>query len=304
VSGIRVGTASWTDRTLTQETDWYPKKSMSAEERLRFYASIFSMVEVDATYYYPPTEDLAVKWLSRSPDDFVFNVKAYSLLTYHPTRPDSLWPDVAEAIGEEHRGKKSAYLAHLSADAVDAAFEHFRHALMPLHSAGKLGAVFCQFPPWFTNNAVNRRYLDALPGRLPDFQLAVEFRHRSWLDGDSAHKTLDQLENLGLAYVCVDMPQGFESSVPPLTASTADLAVVRFHGHNASNWERRGITTAERFEYFYEDAELQTWVDPVRELAGQARETHVVFNNCYRDYGVRNARQMGVLLGEGVQTLV
>ena len=298
---IRVGTASWTDRTLVKDAEWYPKRSMSAEARLRHYASIFTLVEVDATYYHPPTEELAALWVNRTPQDFRFDIKAYSLLTQHPTRPDSLWADVAEAIPAEHAEKKSLYLSHLPDDAVDAAFEHFRQALMPLHSAGKLGAVFFQFPQWFTNRRDNREFLDRLPGRLPDYQIAVEFRHASWLADDSAPKTLQQLEGLGLAYVSVDEPQGFKSSVPPVVAATADLAVVRMHGHNKENWQRKGITAAERFKYLYSPKELQDWAPKVREVAEQARETHVLFNNCYRDYGVRNARELGELLGEGLQ---
>src|SRR3712207_916155 len=97
---IRIGTASWTDPTLTKEADWYPKRSMSAEERLRFYASVFTLVEVDATYYHPPTEELAALWVNRTPQDFRFDIKAYSLLTQHPTQPKSLWADIAEQIDE------------------------------------------------------------------------------------------------------------------------------------------------------------------------------------------------------------
>ena len=298
---IRVGTASWTDPTLTRDADWYPKKSMSAEARLRFYAAVFPMVEVDATYYHPPTEELAALWVDRTPQNFRFDVKAYALLTQHPTKPASLWDDVAERIPAEHAEKKSIYISHLPDDAADDAWEHFRTALMPLHSAGKLGAVFFQFPQWFTNRRDNREYLDQLPERLPDYQLAVEFRHGSWLDGDSAGKTLKQLERLGLAYVSVDEPQGFASSVPPVVAATADLAVLRMHGHNTENWQRKGITAAERFKYLYSTEELQAWKPKVEQLAEQARETHVVFNNCYRDYGVRNARELGQLLGEGLQ---
>jgi uncharacterized protein YecE (DUF72 family) len=300
---IRVGTASWTDPTLTRDADWYPKRSMTAEARLRFYASIFTLVEVDATYYHPPTEELAALWAQRTPAGFRFDIKAYSLLTQHPTRPASLWADVAEAVPDEHAAKKSVYLSHLPDAAVDAAFEHFREALMPLHSAGKLGAVFFQFPQWFTNRRDNREYLDTLPGRLPDYQIAVEFRHGSWLEDDSGPKTLSQLERLGLAYVSVDEPQGFTSSVPPVVAATADLAVIRMHGHNAENWERKGITAAERFKYLYSSEELREWAPKVREVARQARETHVLFNNCYRDYGVRNAETMkGLLTSENTST--
>ena len=295
---IRVGTASWTDPTLTKEADWYPKRSMSAEQRLRFYASTFSLVEVDATYYHPPTRELAALWIERTPPDFRFDIKAYALLTQHPTQPRSLWPDVAQMVPAEHQGKKSVYLSHLPAEAVDLAWAKFADALLPLHSAGKLGAIFFQFPDYFTNRRDNRAYLDELAARLPEYQVAVEFRHGSWLDGDSEAKTLGQLERLGLAYVAVDEPQGFASSVPPVLAATSDLAVLRMHGHNNENWKKRGITAAERFRYLYSDDELRAWAPKVVDLASKARETHVLFNNCYRDYGVRNAGQLADLLSE------
>lgn len=294
---IRVGTASWTDPTLVRESDWYPRKSMSAAERLRYYASVFPLVEVDSTYYFPPTADNAERWAERTPSGFRFDIKAFSLLTHHPAQRKALWPDVAEELPDD--GKKNVYLSALSDKAVERAFEHVRAALEPLSEAGKLGAVFFQFPKWFTNRGDNREYLDTLPERLPGCRIAVEFRHRSWLDGDSADKTLRQLERLGLAYVSVDEPQGFASSVPPVLAATSDLAVVRFHGHNRDNWERRGISPAERFKYLYGQEELEAWAPRVREVADEARETHVIFNNCYRDYGVRNARQLATLLGEG-----
>ncbi|MBA2576739.1 MAG: DUF72 domain-containing protein [Euzebyaceae bacterium] len=298
---IRVGTASWTDPTLLKDADFYPKKSMTAEQRLRHYASIYTMVEVDATYYFPPTAELAGMWVRRTPTDFRMDVKAYALFTHHAATAKSVWPDVAADLPDEHRGKRSVYLTHLPPASVDRAWEHFRQALMPLHSAGKLGAVFFQFPPWFRPRRDNRDYLRELPGRLPDYQVAVEFRHGSWLADDTRARTIDLLESAGLAYVCVDEPQGFSSSVPPVLAATADLAVVRFHGHNADTWEAKGITAAERFRYSYDGEELAGWAPKIERLAGEARETHVVFNNCYRDYGVANARQLGELLGEGLQ---
>jgi uncharacterized protein YecE (DUF72 family) len=300
---IRVGTASWTDPTLLKESDWYPRRSMSAKERLQFYASIFTMVEVDATYYFPPTFENAGLWAERTPQDFRFDIKAFSLLTHHPAKREAVWEDVAADLSAEAEGKKNVYLSHLPEPAVERAFERFVEALAPLYSAGKLGAVFFQFPKWFTNRRENRRYLDALPDRLPGHPIAVEFRHASWMDGDSATKTLDQLERLGLAYVCVDEPQGFDSSLPPTLAVTAPLAVVRFHGHNAENWEKRGITAAERFKYLYSEEELRDWAGRVGEVTSQARETHLVFNNCYRDYGVRNAETMkGLLTSENTST--
>jgi len=300
---VRVGTASWTDPTLVKESDWYPKKSMSAEERLRFYASVFTMVEVDATYYFPPSRETAGRWAERTPADFRFDIKAYSLLTQHPAETRSLWPEIAEALPDEQREKRSVYQSALPEEAVDRAFALFADALLPLYSAGKLGAVFFQFPKWFTPRADSRAYLGRLRERLPDYPIAVEFRNARWLgDADDQRRTFDLLESNGLGYVCVDEPQGFASSVPPVLAVTSpDLAVLRFHGHNADNWEKRNITPAERFRYLYSEQELAAWAPKVAELTDQARETHLVFNNCYRDYGVRNARQLGDLLGEGVR---
>ena len=297
---VRVGTASWTDPTLTRDTDWYPRRSMSAEDRLRYYADNFDLVEVDATYYFPPSEDLAGLWARRTPDDFRMDIKAFGLLTQHPAKRDAVWEDVAEQIPAEHAAKRSVYLSQLPDAAVDLAFEHFDRALRPLHSAGKLGAILFQFPKWFTNRRDNRRFLDSLKDRLSEYDKAVEFRHASWLSDDSAPKTLKQLENQGLAFVCVDEPQGFTSSVPPVLAATSDLAIIRFHGHNRENWEAKGISPAERFRYLYSEDELERWAPRVAELSSSAGETHALFNNCYQDYGVRNARQLADLLGATV----
>lgn len=274
---------------------------MRAEERLRYYSSIFPIVEVDATYYFPPTVETAGLWVKRTPAGFTMSVKAYSLLTGHPTRPESLWPEVVDEVPLEHRGKRSIYVSHLPEAAVDEAWELFRRALMPLHSAGKLGSVLFQFPPWFRPNARSRRSLLELRGRLPDYDCSVEFRHGSWLAEGERERTLALLEGEGLSYVCVDEPQGFASSVPPLVAATADVAVVRFHGRNAQTWEDRLVSAAERFAYRYAEEELAEWVPRLHQLAASAKETHVLMNNCYRDHAVDNGRQLAGLLGTGLQ---
>ena len=94
----------------------------------------------------------------------------------------------------------------------------------------------------------------------------------------------------------VDEPQGFKSSVPPTIAVTSDLALVRFHGRNAATWEAKGITPAERFRYLYSRDELSSWTEPIRHVAGEARDTHVLMNNCYANYGTTNARELAALL--------
>ena len=295
-----VGTASWTDRTLVSSGLFYPPEAKKPEDRLRYYASQFPIVEVDSTYYYPPTERNAALWAERTPTEFTFHVKAYSLLTQHPTRPDSLAEDLRESVPPQSRGKRFLYASHLPAAVMDEVWERFREALMPLHSAGKLGAVHFQFPEWFLPGRQSRAYILEAAERLPDYQVAVEFRNAAWMNERNEAITLDFLRSHQIPYTSVDMPQGFPSSLPPVAAATApNLAYVRFHGRNAEQWKGKHDTATPRFAYLYSPEELREWVPRIRELATEAREVHVLMNNCYRDYAVVNARQLSDLLAEG-----
>jgi uncharacterized protein YecE (DUF72 family) len=293
---VRVGTASWTDPTLVKSGRFYPKEATSAEARLRFYASQFPLVEVDATYYFLPREDQAGLWVDRTPPDFLFNVKAFSLLTGHPTRRKAIPEDLAGEIDPEHRDRQRVYVNHLSADAVAEVWRRFHDALLPLDSAGKLGAVLFQYPEWFGPRRSSREELRTLRERLPGYQVCVEFRNAAWMATDSdRQRTLSFLSDLGLPLVCVDMPQGFRSSVPPVAEATSpDLAVVRFHGRDPEAWTKKTVT--ERFRYLYSEAELAEWVPRVEHLAEEAGQVHVLMNNCYADQAVTNAKQLTDLL--------
>jgi uncharacterized protein YecE (DUF72 family) len=298
VSGrILIGTSSWTDPTLVKDGNFYPPGTKTAEARLKFYASRFPLVEVDSTYYYPPSEKNSVLWIERTPADFTFNVKAYSLLTNHPTRTDSLYADIRSTLPPKTLQKRNVYRDKLSDEAVGEVWQRFRDALMPLHSAGKLGAVLFQFPQWFVISRKNKAYIEECAARLPDYRVAVEFRHESWMNERNREESLSFLEERRLPFVCVDMPQGFDSSVPPIAAATAeDLSMVRFHGRNTEAWTVKSKTAADRFKYDYAQQELGEWVPRLRQLATETRETHVLMNNCYRDFAVRNASELGRLL--------
>jgi uncharacterized protein YecE (DUF72 family) len=297
---ILVGTCSWTDPTLIDCERFYPRKDMSAEERLRYYAAAFPIVEVDSTYYGPPTARNAGLWAQRTPPGFVFNIKAYAMLTGHAGRvdrlPAALRPEIAVAPLDEKGRPRNLYLDHLTATGRDMLWETHRAELQPLRDAGKLGALLFQFPPWFRRTRRNVALIAELPHRLPGDRIAVEFRGGGWMDPDAAAATLALLEEHGLSYVCVDEPQGFVNSTPPVTAVTAPLAYVRLHGRNAATWESRGPTAAHRFNYLYSQEELEEWAPRLRELARGAETVHVLFNNNYQDVGIRNARQMTMLL--------
>jgi Protein of unknown function DUF72 len=157
---VLIGTSSWTDPTLVKEGNFYPPGTTTAEARLKFYASRFPLVEVDSTYYYPPSEKNSVLWIERTPADFTFNIKAYSLLTNHPTKVDSLYNDIKAALPAEAVEKRNVYRDKLPDEAVDEIWQRFRDALMPLHSAGKLGAVLFQFPQWFVIGRKSKAYIE------------------------------------------------------------------------------------------------------------------------------------------------
>jgi uncharacterized protein YecE (DUF72 family) len=293
---VLIGTCSWAERTLVQETDWYPQRTMSAEERLRFYAARFPMTEIDSTYYAPPAERQAQLWAQRTPPGFRFNVKAFSLLTGHPTRPRSLWSDLREELSDETLAKRNIYATHLSPEALDVAWRRFDLALRPLHDAGKLGAILFQYPPWFTPRRDNRDEITALRRRLPDYRVCVELRSPRWMAEDrDRERTLALLEEHELIFVCVDAPE--VSGLPRLlTVTNPELLVVRFHGRCDSTWSGGARTAAERFRYLYSDHELAELAPQLADAASQARETHLLMNNCYRDYGVRNAAQLRELI--------
>ena len=291
MGAIEVGTASWTDKTLLA-SGWYPKDADTPEKRLAYYAKQFPVVEVDSTYYGPPAEQTARLWAQRTPDGFTFNIKAYSLLTGHPTRVSSIYKDL-----RPDTDKKNIYPADLPAQAYEEVWSRFLAALDPLAEAGKLGAVLFQFPPWFGIRKSNKDYLLEIAARCKPLRPVFEFRNATWFDGANQDETLDFLRAHKLAFVGVDMPQGHKSSVPPVLAATADLAVVRFHGHS-DKWTSKDIH--EKFGYDYSDDELAGWAPRLRSLAAEADRTQVFMNNCYGDYAQRNAATLIELL-EGVE---
>jgi uncharacterized protein YecE (DUF72 family) len=291
---VRIGTCSWTDRTLLKGTNWYPKRSMTAAERLAYYSARFSVVEADSTYYGPPSRQLAEGWAERTPDGFRMNVKAYSLMTGHPTKPETLWRDIAEVLEPDAAAKRNVYPHHLPAEAVDEVWARFADALQPLRESGRLGPILLQYPPWFTPKRGNRDELARARERLGDLSACVELRSPLWFGKDDVDRTLGWLSDHELTLVNVDAPE--VSKLPRLAAATTDLAVVRFHGRADDTWKGRATSAAERFRYLYDKRELRPWVKRVRELAGDAREVHVLMNNCYEDYGVRNAADMTDLL--------
>ena len=298
---VLVGTASWTDRTLIESGQFYPPGIKTAEARLRFYAENFSIVEVDSTYYALPSTQTATAWVQRTPERFTFNIKAFRLLTKHQTEPKFLPPQVREALGSWD--KKTIYYDDLPTELTEEVWREFTTALDPLLSAGKLGAFLFQFPRWFVKSRSTCDHIRMIRDRLPNYELAVEFRHESWFGNEHRREsTLDFLRELNVCNVTVDEPQTSSGSIPTVWDVTySGLAMFRLHGRNLRTWNERRLSSAsERFDYDYAEEELATFVRPILETASRVSVVHVIFNVNMRDQGVRGARTMQHLLDDAV----
>jgi uncharacterized protein YecE (DUF72 family) len=280
---------------------WYPRGVTSPEQRLRYYASKFDTVEVDSPFYALPVRSYAEKWVERTPSDFTFNVKAYGMMTGHEVEERSLAPELREYEFEvTDRGR--VHRPHR--DMVDASFDLFVHAIEPLKDAGKMGGVLMQFPPYFTatsreHERRNLEYIEYAKDKLAGYRMLVEFRHPSWMADGRAHETLRWLADRDLTYVSVDSPQFPDHSTMPATAAvTSAWAYVRMHGRNAGTWRARTETSADRFDYNYSTEELNEWEPRIRELARDADQTFVMFNNNKYDYAQRNAAEIATILGD------
>jgi len=251
---IRIGTsgfsyADWTGRV-------YPE-GLPARDQLSYYAREFSTVELNVTYYRVPDSAMVEGWARKTPDGFLFAVKAYQGLTHEREQPE---------------------------------FAPFVEALQPLVAAGKMGCILAQFPNSFRPLPENHDYLKRLRDGLGGLPAVVEFRHASWFN----LRTFELLRTLGLGFCSVDEPK-LPGLMPRVAAATGPVAYVRFHGRNASKWYNHKEAW-QRYDYTYTAEELQEWVPKIRQLDASAEVTLVYFNNHFEGQAVKGAQDLGQLL--------
>lgn len=292
---IRVGTCSWADRGLLA-SGWYPPRCRDARCRLAHYASFFDTVEVDSTFYaFPRLQDI-YRWVASTPRSFLFNIKVFALFTLHrfsaaglpaQFRSRGIFP--AEAVRVPFHA--------LSREDRLALWDSFKELVHPLADTGRLGYLLFQLPPWFHCSERGFLYLERVAEAAHPFRVAVEVRHRSWMEGTNRQRFLEFLKDRNMAYVAVDEPP-LPWTVPPEWPLTAEWGtVLRLHGRNREGWLKKGAPVEERFRYDYGDDELREWAQPALSRSVQVSRTFVMFNNCYRDSAVRNASAMKGLLG-------
>jgi uncharacterized protein YecE (DUF72 family) len=292
---IFIGISAWADEGLLKSS-FYPPGITTPAGRLKYYSSRFSLAEIDSTYHSFATAHNIETWLQNTPDGFVFNLKAFSLFTLHPTPFQSLPRRFREVFGNRIKTKANVYPHHLPEEALDDLWQGYAGIARTFHVAGKLGALLFQFPPWFHPAPDNYVYIARCRQRLPGFPLAVEFRDGSWLEDEHRKNTLDLLRKNGITLVCVDGPQGLKSSMPRPAEVTAPLAIVRFHGRNQENREKGRKQADDMYDYLYRTEELYEWVPEIKEMMNRVETLHLIFKNKHADYLVRNALEMKTLL--------
>jgi uncharacterized protein YecE (DUF72 family) len=254
---------------------WYPPGLKSGEDRLRYYAERFDVVEANSTYYRLPDPHMVANWAARTPERFTMHVKAFGVMTRHPVKLDQLPTDLRD-VPTDARGRVERPPREYRA----AVFERFYDALEPLRSTGKLGGILMQFPSYVVYRPQSLEYLEWSQEQLRGDEMLVEFRHASWLDEENRAATLSFLEEHGMTYVTVDAPTtGGKNVLPTLVAATSKTAYVRFHGRNAQTWNKRTGSAAERFDYLYSPDELREWVPRLHELAARSQTVYAMFNN-------------------------
>jgi len=204
------------------------------------------------------------------------------MMTRHPVKLEQLPADLRSDVKVDERGR----VDHPSSELRAEVFTRFRAALEPLREAGKLGGILMQLPSYITLKPSSLSYLEWAKERLGGDEMMVEFRHRSWLEESAAPRVLEFLERLGATYVMVDAPRTeARNLVPTVVAATSPTAYLRLHGRNASTWNIRGRSAAERFDYLYSREELGEWSEPLRQLSSLSERTYAMFNNNGRSAG-------------------
>jgi uncharacterized protein YecE (DUF72 family) len=260
---IRVGPAGWSYR------DWegivYPPKKGTKFDPLVYLSEFFDTIELNNTFYRPPTPAMSKSWVRRvqSNSRFKFTAKLYRNFTH-----------AREALTETDQGT-------------------FKNGLAPLMEAGRLGALLLQFPYSFHNSDENRAYVRELADRFKEYPLVLEVRHASW-DRASAYRFLREIQ---MAFCNIDQPQ-VSYSIGPTKTVTSKVGYLRLHGRNVKDWFREDAGRDARYDYLYNEFELFEVSERIRVIAKEAEEVYVITNNHYRGEAVCNALELKAKLGE------
>ncbi len=262
---VWVGPAGWAYK------DWngivYPVKRPKGFSPVRYLSQFFDTIEINSSFYGPPTPSTAKKWIEESSDNarFLFTAKLWRVFTHE-------------------------------FELTSANEAEFRPGMEALRDNGKLGALLIQFPWSFKNEPERQSYLDRLCKRFADFPLVVEVRHASW----NQPAFFEWLVERGIGIANIDQPL-FHRSIKPDHSATTHIGYVRLHGRNYQQWwvEQDRKQPLERYNYLYSVDELEPWVDRIRTVAAKTEKTFAVTNNHNLGKAVVNAAEIESLLEGG-----
>jgi len=306
-SGLRIGTSGWNypSGKGTWNGIFYPKgRSRKTFDELAYYADHFDTVEVNSSFYGPPTPETTRGWVERTPKGFEFSLKLYQKFT-HPKmfREAQLkrvklpgaeagaaaGPEAGPGAGPGAGGSMLDILAQVTQSDID----EVKRGLDPIASAGKLGALLAQFPPSFKDTPETRDYLGSLLRTFSDYRIAVELRHKSW--SDQIAGTLGLLNSLGAAWVQIDEPKFQFSIRQNYLPNVTSFYYLRLHGRNVKNWWRHD-RSEDRYDYLYSKDELEPFVDIANAVRALVKKMYLYTNNHFAAKSVANA----LMLKDGV----
>lgn len=265
---IRIGLTGWGDHPSLYSG------VTASKDKLFDYAGHFLTVEVDTSFYAIPSVDNVRKWCELTPDSFRFVIKAYQGMTGHLR---------GEIPFESKNDMFNAF--------IECANEFKRH--------GKLAMVLAQFPPWFDCQSKNVQYLLYIRQQLKEFNVAIEFRNRTWYADKLVQQTMDFLKEHQFIHTICDEPQAGIGSVPFYPEVTASRALVRIHGRNIHGWRNTGNMEnwrKVRFLYDYNKEELQQLGQHIQAIQPKVQELFVLFNNNSGLHAAKNAKELQELL--------
>jgi uncharacterized protein YecE (DUF72 family) len=260
---IRVGPAGWSYK------DWegivYPSKKGSKFDPLVYLAEIFDAIELNNTFYRPPTSQMSKSWVGRVQfnPNFKFTAKLYRNFTHE-----------RKSLAEGDEGL-------------------FKSGLAPLVEAGRLGALLLQFPYSFHNTDENRGIVKQLAEKFQSYPLVLEIRHASW-DRTSAYQFLREIK---MGFCNIDQPQ-VSYSIGPTRKVTSQVGYLRLHGRNVKEWFHEDAGRDARYDYLYNQFEIFELAERIRQISKEALETYVITNNHYRGQAICNALELKAKLGE------
>jgi uncharacterized protein YecE (DUF72 family) len=290
MNSVRVGTSGWSypSGRGTWNGVFYPERGtrgFRAADELSYYAEHFDTVEVNSTFYRPPSAAATARWVAQTPPGFEFSVKLHQAFTHVMPVGRGTPPP-----GETRPGYTVPRPAPGQVD-------EFKSGLDPIARGGKLGAVLVQFPPGFHHDEESAAYLASLLELFRDYPMAVELRHRSWSDAGAA--TMDLLDRFQAAWVQIDEPKFRLSIRQDLAPNIERFYYMRLHGRNAAQWWS-AEAPEDRYDYLYSPEELRPFADVVATVRPEVRKAYLYLNNHFSAKSVVNATVLKHQLGQPV----